>query len=233
MVANRKIKEQHKKGAAAWNATYVRLKGMGFADELALNAAKLYPNNIDHAVAAVVAQTSVTAEREQKEEKKAQGHGQGDVDEQEEQQMQSVAGPVDHEYVERQFLMFLRSMRMDRYLAAFQANECADMDSIELFDDETLKEEIGIRSSIARRKFLKKCNEMTAEMKRFKTECDISSLLYKKLAKYGLVTLDILSVEVQRKQDILKFAIHALQDVDLLWTLIQRNTSNDNQQSLE
>ena len=117
---------------------------------------------------------------------------------------------------------------MTKYLDAFKENECCDMDCIELFDGETLREEIGIKSAIARKKFLKKCGEMKTEMDKFKTQYGISSVLYKRLAKYGLVTLDILSMEIQNEDDLRsKYDIRGQQDIAFLWRLIQRNTCNE------
>merc|ERR1712244_195638 len=92
----------------------------------------------------------------------------------------------------------------------------------------TLRDEIGIKSAIARKKFLKKCGEMKTELDKFKMQYGISSVLYKRLAKYGLVTLDILSMEIQSEDDLRsKYGIRGEQDIAFLWDLIQQNTSND------
>ena len=56
------------------------------------------------------------------------------------------------ESIERQFYNFLKRMRMERHFEKFKQNEHCDMDSIELFDDETLKEDIGITNKIHRKK---------------------------------------------------------------------------------
>ena len=68
------------------------------------------------------------------------------------------------ESVENQFRLFLKGMRMEKYFDKFKENECCDMDSIELFDDDTLENEIGISSKIHRKKILKKCAVMKQDM---------------------------------------------------------------------
>eukprot|EP01083_Nonionella_stella_P318959 1168246_1 len=131
--------------------------------------------------------------------------------------------------VEKRFYKFLEDMGMDRYFDKFKENECCDMDSIQYFDDDTLKNEIGIGSTVARKKFLGKCEEIKVEMQDFKNNCGLSSLLYKQVAKYGIVTLDILCVEVKDKLSLANvYKIENTNAVDQLWDLIQNN-KQDNQ----
>ena len=211
-----------------WNETYLKLTNMGFAKDLAMNAAKLYPKSLDNAIAALI------AESDKDKAPKIDAVNStvlSDHNDDDDEKKHYVLSPS--ECIQKQFRIFLESMNMTRYLDAFKENECCDMDCIELFDGETLRDEIEIKSAIARKKFLKKCGEMKTEMDKFKTQYGISSVLYKRLAKYGLVTLDILSMEIQNEDDLRsKYDIHGQQDIAFLWRLIQKNTcneSNDNQ----
>eukprot|EP01084_Bolivina_argentea_P069597 126607_1 len=82
---------------------------------------------------------------------------------------------------------------------------------------------------MARNRFLRKCDEMKKEMNRFKNEYGISSILYDRLAKYGIVTMNILCNEVEKKSDLRKkFQIFNDNQCNLLWSLIQQIENNDN-----
>ena len=94
--------------------------------------------------------------------------------------------------VENQFRIFLEEMSMEKYFDKFKEKHCCDMDSIDLFDDETLENEIEIRIKLHRKKILKKCIEIKDEMQKFKNKYGIHELLYNRLTKYGIVTLNIL-----------------------------------------
>eukprot|EP01084_Bolivina_argentea_P291708 501369_1 len=128
------------------------------------------------------------------------------------------------ESVERQFFLFLKRMRMDKYFDKFKKNECCDMDSIELFDVDILTEDIGITNKIHKKKFLKKCQKMKQDMDYFRDDVGIPSILYDRLAKYGIVTMGILCDEVKRKEDLkAKFIITNVNQCDLLWNIVQKN----------
>ena len=130
------------------------------------------------------------------------------------------------ESMERQFYNFLKGMRMEKYFDKFKENECCDMDSIELFDDETLKDDIGIKNKIARRKFLKKCRKLKTDMDCFKDDYGIPSIVYERLAKYGIVTLNVLCEEVQKRNDLMiKYKMINENQCDLLWNIIQQNVN--------
>eukprot|EP01084_Bolivina_argentea_P019189 35688_1 len=123
---------------------------------------------------------------------------------------------------------------MQKYFDQFKQNECGDMDSIELFDDDILTNDIGIKSKILRKKVLKHCNEMKNKMIKFKSAYGISSTLYEKLAKYGIVTLHILCDQVLNKNDLpSKFEITNANQIDLIWNIITQETNiianNDNE----
>ena len=107
---------------------------------------------------------------------------------------------------------------------SFKENECCDMDSIELFDDETLRDDIGITNKIHRKKILKKCRQMKEEMDNFKDNLGIPTILYKPLAKYGVVTLSILCNEIKTKNDLkIKYKMTNENQCQLLWNIIQQN----------
>ena len=128
------------------------------------------------------------------------------------------------ESVEKQFYQFLKGMRMEKYFDKFKENECCDMDSIELFDDEILLQDIGIKNKIVRKKFLKKCRKIKSEMDHFKDNYQIPPILYDRLAKYGIVTLGILCDEVKKISVLkIKYKITNVHQCDLLWNIIQEN----------
>ena len=130
------------------------------------------------------------------------------------------------ESMDRQFYNFLKGMRMEKYLDKFKENDCCDMDSIELFDDDTLKDDIGIKNKIARKKFLKKCRQIKTDMDHFKDNYNIPFVLYERLAKYGIVTVSILCNEVKDKSHLkIKFKIENIDQCDLLWNIIQQHES--------
>ena len=59
-------------------------------------------------------------------------------------------------------------------------------------------------------------------MNGFKTECGINEYLYQQLAKYGIVTLAILSDSIQCKDDLkIKYKIMNDNHRDLLWKVKQ------------
>eukprot|EP01084_Bolivina_argentea_P169035 293049_1 len=124
--------------------------------------------------------------------------------------------------VEQQFYKFLERISMQKYFDKFKENECCVMESIALFDDEILQKEIGIVAKIARKTFLKHCKKMGMEMDQFKNQYNIPAVLYEKLAKYGIVTINILCNEVQNTDDLKKkFKIMDQMQCDIIWTVIQ------------
>eukprot|EP01084_Bolivina_argentea_P052657 96719_1 len=144
----------------------------------------------------------------------------------------------ENESVANQFRNFLTSMHMEKYFDEFKNNDCCDMSAIYIFDDDGLKTDIGIKSLMGRRKFLRKCDEIKKEMNRFKNECGISDVLYHRLEKYGIVTMNILCDEVKDKSDLKhKFKITNENQCNILWKLIQQienyqqNNSNEIQQN--
>ena len=128
------------------------------------------------------------------------------------------------ESVEYQFRVFLKGMRMERYFEQFKESECCDLDSVRYFDNDTLENDIGIINKIHRKKILAKCKEMAQDMDAFKHNHGIPSILYNRLAKYGIMTLDILCNEIKNKQDLMrKYGIENDNQREMLWQLIQQN----------
>ena len=128
------------------------------------------------------------------------------------------------ESVDRQFFNFLKRIRMEKYFDKFKQSECCDLESIGLFDDDTLKEDIGIKNKIHRRRILANCKEMKVEIEKFKNNHGIPLILYERLAKYGIITLSILCNEVKEPTDLkMKFEIANENQCDLLWDVVQQN----------
>eukprot|EP01084_Bolivina_argentea_P201447 344334_1 len=135
--------------------------------------------------------------------------------------------------IRKQFHKFLKGMSLEKYMDKFKENDCCDMESIEFYDDDFLKTDIGIKSQIARKKFLAKCSKMKLEMDEFKNGYGITSILYERLAKYGIVTISILCDEIKRKNDLkYKYKITNENQCNLLWNVIQKQ-ENLNQDMTE
>ena len=117
---------------------------------------------------------------------------------------------------------------MEKYYDKFEENECNDLESIPLFDDEFLKDEIGIKNKILRKKFLINCDKMNKEMIKFKTKCGINEYLYDQLSKYGIVTLTILCDSITNKKNLsAKYSVNNDNQCELLWKLKEKH-ENDN-----
>merc|ERR1712087_92326 len=128
------------------------------------------------------------------------------------------------EQATNQFYAWLQRMKMEQYFIKFDECEYADMELISHFDNETLKDEIGITKALHRKKFLQKCSEISVRMENFRAEHGISAILHQKLASYGVVTKDILCAEVAVESDLLcKFNITCAKDRTLLWRIVQES----------
>eukprot|EP01083_Nonionella_stella_P184173 667759_1 len=64
------------------------------------------------------------------------------------------------ESIEKQFKLFLKKSKATRYFDKFAEDECCNMQSIRYFDDEFLSQDIGMKSKILRKTFLRECNKM-------------------------------------------------------------------------
>eukprot|EP01083_Nonionella_stella_P313056 1121991_1 len=66
----------------------------------------------------------------------------------------------------KQFYNFLKQHRLDQFFDKFKENECADIRDIEYLmeDQEFLKNDIGIKSPIHRRRFIGECTKLKEEM---------------------------------------------------------------------
>eukprot|EP01083_Nonionella_stella_P048916 130524_1 len=112
---------------------------------------------------------------------------------------------------------------MLRYFDKFVANDCCNMQTIRYFDDEFLSQDIGIKSKIARKAFLRECTKMTQRMDEFENNYGITTLIYQQLEKYGVVTIPILCKQVQSRDDLKrKFKITKDHHCDLLLQIIQK-----------
>ena len=127
--------------------------------------------------------------------------------------------------VEKQFYVFLKRINMEMYFESFKKYECSDMESISLFDEDTLRDDIKIKKEILRKKLLRHCKDMMRKMNEFKHEIEsqISPIMYEQLAQYGIVTKDILFNEVKHKLDSKKkFRIKNKNQINVIWNIIMK-----------
>eukprot|EP01083_Nonionella_stella_P107156 310046_1 len=123
----------------------------------------------------------------------------------------------------RYFYIFLRNNKLDQYFAGFKDAECCDIRDIEyLMDDvEFLKNQIGIRNLIHRRKLMGEFSKLKHKMDEFKNSNLIPNVLVDKLVTNGIVTMDLLCSQCQSKQDLIdKFNIRNENQLNLLWNII-------------
>eukprot|EP01083_Nonionella_stella_P198992 730102_1 len=81
------------------------------------------------------------------------------------------------ERVEKQFKLFLKKCKTMRYFDKFVENECCNMESIRYFDDEFLSQDIGMKSKILRKTFLRQCNKVVQKMDAFENNYGINEVL--------------------------------------------------------
>eukprot|EP01083_Nonionella_stella_P052768 139880_1 len=141
---------------------------------------------------------------------------------------ENFSGPV------RQLKKFLTEVALEEYFESFTKNDC-DIRDIEDFDDDILENDIGIKSRLKRKRFLREAGIFKKEMDEFnevKIQHNVSSLISKQLRKHGIITVHILCNEVKCKLD-LKTVLEISNDVqcDVLWNIIQSqlNPSNVNE----
>eukprot|EP01083_Nonionella_stella_P031874 87209_1 len=116
---------------------------------------------------------------------------------------------------------------MSRYFDKFVANDCCNMQSIRYFDDGFLSQDIGIKNQIARKTFIKQCNKMAQRMDDFENNYGITTVIYQKLEKYGVVTVPILCEQVQSRDDLqTKFKITNDYHCDFLLQIIQKENGD-------
>eukprot|EP01083_Nonionella_stella_P169059 572378_1 len=122
--------------------------------------------------------------------------------------------------VNKQFYMFLQQHRLEQYFDKFKENECHDIRDLEYFDEDFIKNEIGIKSPIQRRRFIGECKKFKVQMDEFKQLNSIPPMLLMKLQTFGIVTMYILCQEVQQELDLKnKFGLGDTQ-CQLLWNII-------------
>eukprot|EP01083_Nonionella_stella_P096445 271128_1 len=122
-----------------------------------------------------------------------------------------------------QFYNFLKLHRLEEYFDKFMENECADIRDIEYLaeDEEFIRNEIGIKSNIKRRRFIGECKQLKVEMDGFKQSNIIPPMLLKNLKTFGVVTMHILCQEGKSELDLKrKFGFNDNQG-QLLWNIIK------------
>ena len=124
----------------------------------------------------------------------------------------------------KQFYNFLKDNRLDKYYNKFAENECNDIRDAQYVDENMLRNDIGMRT-IECRRFLGKTQELKNDMDTFKSSNIIPSIIIKRLAEFGIVTMDILCAEIQDKSH-LKSKLNITNDnqCDLLWNIIENQS---------
>eukprot|EP01083_Nonionella_stella_P008266 23783_1 len=142
---------------------------------------------------------------------------------------QCVMSPKDHRA--RQFGKFLKRNNLETYADKFAEQSCNDLEFVDMFTDELLQNDIKMQNKFLRKRFLSKCVEMKDDMDRLKDECGISSVLYNRLAKYGLVTMNILCEEIKKQSDLKdKYQIDNDNQCNFVWQLIQKCENQNHDQ---
>ena len=145
-----------------------------------------------------------------------------------EEKMLNMEGP------KRQFFYFLKKYGFERYFDKFDQHECSDIREIEylLNDDNFLKTEIGLKDAARRNNFVKECRKMKNAMDELKSSNIIPSMLLKRLAKSGIVSMDILCTEIQNKSELQsKLNINNANQFELLWNIIDKQSDKNVHQS--
>eukprot|EP01084_Bolivina_argentea_P318796 552951_1 len=138
----------------------------------------------------------------------------------------------------KQFYLFLKDHRLEKYFSKFEENSCCDIRDIEYLvnDENFLQKDIGMKNTIERQRFLGESRKLKHNMDLFKN-ANISSILLVKLSKFGVVTFDILCNEIESKLDLKnKFKIYNDNQCDLLWSSINSHLNpqkNYNQQQYQ
>ena len=133
----------------------------------------------------------------------------------------------------QQFYNFLSDNNLDQYFENFKKNDCCNIQDVEyiIYDEDFLKNDIGIKNPIHRKKIIGEGKKLNDKMKVFKDSTMIPSILLHKLSKQGIVTMDILCNEVKNKHDLKnKLKIENENQRNLLWNIIN---SQINPQEME
>merc|ERR1712176_332499 len=112
----------------------------------------------------------------------------------------------------------------EKYFEKFEEMNCCNIADVEYLDDDNfLKNEIGIKHPIERRRLIGECKKFKKRMDAFK-EIEISPFLRHKLDTLGIVTRGILSKEARSKLELrAKFGLNDEQS-DLLWNVIENKS---------
>eukprot|EP01084_Bolivina_argentea_P036913 68237_1 len=131
--------------------------------------------------------------------------------------LESMDGATKH------FYYFLKENKLEKYFEKFKENECCDIRDIEYLmeDIDFLKNDIGIKNPIHRKKLLGESNKLKNKMNAFKDTTLIPPVLLQKLIKCGIVTMDILCSEIEKKSDLKKkLGIVNKNQLELLWQIV-------------
>lgn len=115
-------------------------------------------------------------------------------------------------------------VKLEQYLGNFKDSECNDIRMIEFFDNESLENEIGIKTTIHRRLIMKKANEFKMAQDDFINNKLQKNIEIKQLLEqYGILSMKDLKDEIKSKEDL--FCILQSENTEnehykLLWNLL-------------
>eukprot|EP01084_Bolivina_argentea_P129554 228798_1 len=129
-----------------------------------------------------------------------------------------MRGPV------KQLKTFLIDIGLEELFDLFRNNGC-DISYIKDFDDDILMNDVGIKSKLKRKKFLRERDAFSKEMDEFNKQMvdnNVSTVTLKELKKNGIVTMDILCNEVKQKNELENlFGSNNDSQCEILWNMIQ------------
>eukprot|EP01084_Bolivina_argentea_P031875 58978_1 len=116
-------------------------------------------------------------------------------------------------------------VNLKQYLSSFEQNEYNDISMIEYFDEDTIKNEIGIKKSVHYKLIMKKINEFKQLQNKFNVVLDNNAQLkqYKQeFEQNGIVTLKDLQTDIQTPQELGKILrIRDQNKINLLWNIVE------------
>jgi len=119
---------------------------------------------------------------------------------------------------------------LEKYFEAFKKEKCIDIRDAQYLDDEQmLKDVIGIKTVIERKRFVGECKKLKIEMNAFDA-LNLNDALHRKLHEMGIITLRILTSEVTERRDLnRKLGFNDNEEIDRLWDIIQNGKKRSTQ----
>eukprot|EP01083_Nonionella_stella_P049495 131873_1 len=116
-------------------------------------------------------------------------------------------------------------VNLGRYLELFEKNQSDDIRYVEFFDEDTIKNDIGIKHAIHCKFIMKKINEFKKEQMKFNSMLERNDEIRSYKTQFevnGILTVEQLKREIKAKKDLAK----ALQmkpnddNVDVVWSIL-------------